>query len=209
MKLTDAIVAKLELPPGKTEHFVWDDDLPGFGCRLREGGSKRWVVQYRANRKQRRESLGDVRRLKLEAARKVARNIFARVELGQDPAADRARARAESVADKLRYGLVVDRYLAAKADQIRPTTYEATDRYLRQYFGGLRNMPIGTIKRADIAVVLTEITTTRGRVAAARARAHLSSLFSWAIREGFLDSNPVGRHQRPCTRHRGARSHPG
>ena len=90
-----------------------------------------------------------------------------------------------------RYRSVVDRYLAAKADQIRPTTYEATDRYLRQYFGGLRNMPIGTIKRAEIAARLEEITTTHGRVAAARARAHLSSLFTWAIREGFLDSNPV------------------
>ena len=44
------------------------------------------------------KSLGDTRKLKLEAARKVARNIFARVELGHDPAADRAKAKAESAA---------------------------------------------------------------------------------------------------------------
>ena len=37
MKLSDAIVATLELPAGKTEHFIWDDALPAFGVRLRGG----------------------------------------------------------------------------------------------------------------------------------------------------------------------------
>ena len=55
--------------------------MPGFGVRLR-GRSKRWVVQYRSERQQRRESLGDVRKVSLEDARKIARQRFAQVELG-------------------------------------------------------------------------------------------------------------------------------
>ena len=40
MKLTKAAVAKLTLPRRKSELLTFDADLPGFGVRLREGGSK-------------------------------------------------------------------------------------------------------------------------------------------------------------------------
>ena len=83
MKLTDASVANLVLPEGKSDHIEWDEDLPGFGLRLRRG-SKRvsGIVQYRIGTQQRRESLGDIRKIGLEAARKIARQRFAKVELG-------------------------------------------------------------------------------------------------------------------------------
>jgi hypothetical protein len=61
MKFSRDTVTKLALPQGKTEHFEWNADLPGFGVSLR-GDSKRWVVQYRFRAAQRRESLGDIRK---------------------------------------------------------------------------------------------------------------------------------------------------
>lgn len=64
MKLTKTSVAALAIPPDKSDHFVWDDDLPGFGVRLR-GNTARWIVQYRVGPQQRRESLGDVRKSNL------------------------------------------------------------------------------------------------------------------------------------------------
>ena len=62
------------LPAGTNDAIFWDDDLPGFGLRCRAGGSKTWVVQYKLGPQQRRESLGDVRKVQLENARKIARN---------------------------------------------------------------------------------------------------------------------------------------
>jgi hypothetical protein len=123
MKLTKTAVASLTLSPGKNERFEWDDDLPGFGVRLR-GGNARWVVQYRVGAQQRRESLGDVRKVTIEDARKIARTRFAQVELGSDPAAERAKARAAATAAKLTLEKVAERYLAAKADAVRPNTYK-------------------------------------------------------------------------------------
>jgi hypothetical protein len=39
MKLTT--VKKVEgLPPEKTDHIEFDDDIPGLGLRIREGGSR-------------------------------------------------------------------------------------------------------------------------------------------------------------------------
>jgi integrase len=190
MKLTDNSVAALELPAGKQELFIWDDTLPGFGVRLR-GSTKRWYVQYRAGSQQRRESLGDVRKIKLEAARKIARQRFAAVELGADPAAERIRSRVEAAALKLTIGATADRYLKVKKGQLRPSTYRAAARYFRLHWKALRPMPLGETKRADVAAALQEITAAHGKVAAGRARSNLSALFSWAMREGLCEFNPV------------------
>ena len=47
MRLTDAAVAAITVPEGKTEIIVFDDVLAGFGVRVRRGGSKRFVFQYK------------------------------------------------------------------------------------------------------------------------------------------------------------------
>ena len=186
MKLTPAALAALSLPDGKTDHIEWDDDLPGFDVRLR-GGAMRWVVQYRVGSQQRRESLGDVRKVRLEDARKIARQQFAQVELGVDPAAEREQAAANAITLKL----VIDRYLDAKRDRLRPNTYKAAERYLDGHWKPLHGRPLTGIKRADIAARLQELMKAHGRTSAARARDNLSALFSWAMKEGLAESNPV------------------
>jgi integrase len=190
MKLTKTSVAALSIPPGKNDHLVWDDDLPGFGVRLR-GNTARWVVQYRVGAQQRRESLGDVRKVEIAAARKIARQRFAQVELGTDPAAERAKARAEAAAVKLTLAEVTRRYLNAKADVVRPNTYVQARLHLEQYWQPLAKKPIDAIKLPDVAARLQELIAERGRTAAARARGNLSALFGWAMREGFCEHNPV------------------
>ena len=186
MKLTRDAVAALTLPAGKTDHIEWDDDLPGFGVRLR-GGALRWVVQYRVGSQQRRESLGDIRKVRLEDARKIARQRFAQVELGVDPAAEREQAAANAITLKL----VIDRYLDAKRDRLRPNTYKAAERYLDSHWRPLHSRSLTDIKRTDIAARLQELVKAHGRTSAARARDNLSALFSWAMKEGFAESNPV------------------
>src|SRR6185295_680562 len=96
MKLTTAAITTLDLPPGKSDHIEWDDTMPRFGVRLR-GRGKVWVVQYRIGRQQRRESLGDVRKVRLDDARRIARQRFAQVEMGTDPAAERRAASAAAL----------------------------------------------------------------------------------------------------------------
>src|SRR5262245_26842361 len=184
MKLTKDAVAGLKLPAGKTDHIEWDGALPGFGVRLR-GNNKRWVIQYRAGARQRRESLGDVRKVTLEDARKIARQRFAQVELGVDPAAERERASAVTL------GVVIRRYLEAKRDRLRPNSFNAAERYLAEHWKPLHGRPLDAIKRADVAARLQETVKAYGRTSAARGRDNLSALFSWAMKEGLCEANPV------------------
>ncbi|MCK1639094.1 site-specific integrase [Bradyrhizobium sp. 157] len=194
MKLTDKTAAALTLPAGKLEHFEWCETTPGFGVRLRKTGdeiARRWYIQFRVGKQQRRESLGDVRKVKAEDARTIARNRFAKVELGQDPTADKAAAKAEALKLTRTLGKTVEQYLAAVERDLRPSSYAASVRYLRKHFEPLHSMPIDSIKRADIASRLEDLKAEHGIVAAARARSVLSALFAWSIAMGLAENNPV------------------
>src|SRR5918994_7431706 len=103
MRFTRQAVASLTLPSGRPYLIVWDEALPGFGLRVNEGGSRMWVVQYRAAGKTKRETLGRVDGVSLDDARKRAKETLARVHLGSDPHAEKkeARARASLTFDRI------------------------------------------------------------------------------------------------------------
>jgi hypothetical protein len=58
MRLTATTLSAAQLAAGKREQIFFDDKLPGFGLRVREGGSRTFVFQYQLGAKQRRMSLG-------------------------------------------------------------------------------------------------------------------------------------------------------
>ena len=96
MKLTKATVTGPALPAGKSDAIFFDDDIPGFGVRLRAGGKRTWIIQYRVGAKQRRLKLGTVEKLDADKARDAARNRLAQVTLGTDPQKARYEARARA-----------------------------------------------------------------------------------------------------------------
>ncbi len=188
MEFTTQTIAALTLPTGKSDLIQFDDELPGFGIRLRAGGKRVWIVQYRVGGRQRRETLGDARRLTLKAARGAAQKRFAEVALGGDPQGAKAEARARAA---VTFGPLVDRYLMAKKPAVRQNTYIADHRYLTNYFKPFQSLPVDSIDRRRVAARLSEITIEHGTTAAARARQSISAYFAWLIREGMAESNPV------------------
>jgi hypothetical protein len=90
MRLDNRTIGKLTRPPGKADHIEWDDDLAGFGFRLRAADHGRktrrsWIAQYRAKGRTRRLLIGSAETLTAEQARAQARKILAQVALGNDP----------------------------------------------------------------------------------------------------------------------------
>ena len=190
MKLDSRNVKTLIAPAGKDDVVIWDDTMPGFGVRLR-GDNRTYLIQFRVGVQQRRESLGDIRKVKLEDAKKVARQRFAQAQLGQDPARERHAAKLEAAAKRLTFGVVAERYLEAKKARLRPTSYADARRYFTRHWASLRDWPIAVIQRANVAAGLQDIIKAHGPVSAARARANLSALFTWAMGEGLVETNPV------------------
>jgi hypothetical protein len=192
MKLTSKAVAALMLPTGKDDHFEWDLDLPGFGYRLRRSGEKvnrSWVVQYRHAGQTRRMGLGSASVLSAEQARGEAKRILAKRNLGEDPATERKR---RASADRFTFSALAEQYLAAKKSEVRRRTFTEWQRYLQSsYFKPLHNIPADAITRRDVAARVLVIGRENGVVAAARARAALSALFSWAMENGLAETNPT------------------
>jgi integrase len=201
MKLTKATISGLTLPAGKRDAIYFDQDLRGFGIRIREGGKRVWVVQYQlGGHKQRRVTIGSVEVFSPEEARKVAREYLAKARLGGDPQHERHISRAQA---KFTLATTVESYLKAKQSELRPKSFEELSRYLRMHWRPLHRVPIDQIARRDVAARLGELMQESGPVAAVRARGALSSLFAWAIGEGTADTNPViGTNQPAIPRRR-------
>jgi integrase len=177
----------ISLPKGKREHLVFDDDVPGFGLRVREGGSRNWVVQFRVGTKQRRLTLGSVQLLDATAARHKARDLLAAVRLGQDPAGEKAEGRAraaETMAATLQH------YLAYQRGHLKPRSYSEVERHLLKHCRQLHGLQLAKIDRRAVAATITACASS-GAVTANRVRASLSAFFAWAMRAGLIDQNPV------------------
>lgn len=190
MKLTQSNVDRFKLPAGKVEAIIFDDDMPGFGLRVREGGSRNWIVQYKIGPKHRRLTIGTTATLTAGKAREAAGTALAKVKLGNDPAHEKAIA--QSAAGET-FAAVAERFLKRQSTTVRAATYEATHRYLMVRCKPLHGLPLAKINRATIAARLSALAEDPniGPVSADRCRAALSAMFAWAIREGLADANPV------------------
>ena len=189
MKLTQRNIEQLALPAGKTEALIFDEDVPGFGLRMRAGGSRTFIVQYAIGGRQRRMTIGSPNILDAPKARETARNLLAKVRLGHDPAADRAEARVHASDEP--FGAMVEQFLARQERRLRPRTYVDVSRYLQRYWKPLHTLPLARIGRVTVAARLDTIASEHGLVTADRARAALSSFFTWAVGQGLSDANPV------------------
>ena len=89
IKFDAKTVARLKLPDNKKEEIYWDEELPGFGLRLRAIGDRvvrTWLVQYRAHGRTRRMKVGTFEKLPFTGAKSGSRN-FGEGRVGQRSAA--------------------------------------------------------------------------------------------------------------------------
>lgn len=208
MKLTIRSIAAVIPDPAK-DIYAWDDDLTGFGLRIKPSGAKSFILQYRnANGVSRRISLGKAGVLTPDEARKLARDKLAEVAHGADPAQEKADAR-----QALNVAELADLYLGPEGRAARPQKKESSwaqdasciRRHVLPLLGRkiARNLTKEDVERlqADIAVGKTatdEKTGFRGRAivrggkgVAARTIAALSSMFEFGITRKVVQANPA------------------
>lgn len=188
MKLTNTTIRTLALPSQLKEKTFFCDDLPGFGVRVRAGGSQTYVLQYKLGTKHRRFNLGATATLDLGKARDSAKDLLAKVRLGADPAADKA-AKREKVSET--FGKLLPRYLKRKRDLTKPRSYQEIERHLSNHCHSLHSRAVDSIDRRAIALLLQKIEQQRGPAAANNVRASLSGYFVWLCCESVVEANPV------------------
>lgn len=153
------------------------------------------MAQYRtSDGKSRRVTLGDIRVVGLDDARKKAREHLSRANLGHDPQAERAAARRAT-----RFKSLVDDYLTESKAKHRERYQREVARHLIKHALPLHRQPADSVSRSDIYELLKAVAAKNGPMAANRLRAALSSLWTWALRTGRVEGdNPVAYVPRPA-----------
>src|SRR5262245_18034728 len=187
MKLTESAVAKLPGKKGKTADLIlFDDDLPGFGLRIRNGGSKTFIFQYKIGAQHRRMTLGKYPALNPAQARKTASKLHAEVRLGNDPAAVKAEKQAKAAET---FGAILRTYLARRQGQVRASSLGEIERHLDRNLAPLHRLPLDKLDRRTIAAQLARLTDEAGSIQANRTRASLSKFLNWCLAEGLTETN--------------------
>jgi integrase len=192
MRLNVKTIAGLTLPAGKSEQVYWDDNLRGFGLRLRRRGGRlhrTWISQYRVAGRTGKTTHGDAELVSESKARAAVRQVLANGALGADPQAERAAKRAAAA---LTFRAVAASYLDAYERTRRPSSYHVTKLYLTgAYFKPLHAMAVSEVTHADIAAAIRRIENNHSAITAGAARRAVSGFFAWTIAEGLMGRSPI------------------
>jgi hypothetical protein len=197
--LTIAQIEKAE-PPAEGRIVVWDNDLPGFGCRVFPSGQRSFIVCYRlpGSLKKQTATIGTYGLITLRQARQKAQEILVRARLGGDPQAERkACAEAEErltlyqmvsrYVDALKAGTASSKRLKGRAAS---TGYiEDTVRYLELLTGAHGRQAAASLARGDVVRLLDGYA---GRPATQRQlHGAISRLYAWARRSELVAIDPA------------------
>lgn len=185
-KLTAIRLQNLKSP---SEGFIelWDEMCRGLCLRVFASGKATWTFRYRPQDggARRRIKLGEYPSVGLSEARKRADRQRGKVADGDDPQGDiNTKRKAPTL------GEVIERYLAEYAEPMKkPRTVVLYKNYLRNLLTPeIRGKKVAAVTHADVAAVHREI-GARAPVAANRAIAALSGVYTFADRNGLVPEN--------------------
>lgn len=227
MKLTKRILEAVK-PDPSSDVYLWDDELAGYGLRIKPTGIRSFFVQYRNSKgASRRMTLGKFGVLTPDEARKMAKAKLAEVAKGGDPADERSRERKAMTVRQLcrdyleatDKGLVLGKRKRPKKISTLYTDRGRIDRHILPLLGGRRVCDLAT---PDIVRFMREVaagktandvkTGFRGRAivkggvgTASRTVGLLGGILSFAVSEGLIPSNPVRGVKRPADNRRDVR----
>lgn len=188
------------LTPEAKDYTLFEDATPGFGVRVYPTGQRRFVFRYRAGNSRsaptRMFTIADAKKVGLEDARRIARDLAGKVARGEDPS--QAKRDTEAARERARtFAQVRADFLAKHVDaKLRASTAAEYRRVLEKDFACLDAKPFDEVTQADIADAI-QVIADRGKVRMANlARAYVRKLYSWAGAKGLSADNLAKRTEK-------------
>ncbi|WP_372785009.1 tyrosine-type recombinase/integrase [Phenylobacterium sp.] len=208
-KLTRKIVEAVE--PGPKDQFLWDSEVVGFGVRVRPGGHRGYILQYRFAGRARQYQIGaHGSPWTVETARDRARVLQGQVAGGEDPQDSKLGSRKEVTVAQL-----CDQYLAEGLATRKQTSIDSArsdiDNHIKPLLGAKR---ASLVTRQDVDQLLADVAAGKtrrtaktakkrglsivrgGKGAANSAVVTLSAAMGFAVARGVRPDNPAFRVRR-------------
>lgn len=200
-------ITKLRPEGDKADVTVWDEGMPGFGIRFRNGDGV-YCVQYRINGRQGKKSFGHVSRISLKKAKELAREAFGEIADALDPVKEAAK----KITRAIRFRDKVETFIADAEKAGRSVSYVndlrrslggnfGTDKEVKGYFQPLHKYTFGELEgqdgRALIAAELRRIEDEHGVGSMRNSRAHICAYLTWCFKEGLVNSNAATGTKKP------------
>jgi integrase len=187
LKFTDSVVGKLK--PQARPYAIWDLRQPGLAVLVQPSGHKAFKFVYSFRGRPRWYHIGNAV-LAVSDARRLAAGVMLKVIEGKDPQADKQADRGSTFADLAK--AYVERR-AKKKNKSWPQADKLVRKHLIPKWGKLA---ASSITRSDVKAMVERIAApTVGNQTLAAA----SAIFSWAIREDMLKTNPCMKVERNAT----------
>ena len=172
--------------PGARDLFLWDTEAAGFGCKVTPKGRRVFILQYWANGRAHRVTLGRYgSELTVDQARIKSRRLRGQVADGGDPAGARAQARAMPTVTQF-----AERYLQEyAAEHKRPSSCAEDARNVRNHVAPLLgDRKVSEITRADVDRFKREVkegkTAKREKIEADTTKGKKSRKGKWKVVKG-------------------------
>ena len=183
------------LPSGLRDSFLWDTEIPGFGCKITPKGGRIYLLQYSRNDRDHRVTIGRHGvEFTAEQARNEARRLRGLIASGGNPALERSRNRALPTVAELgqRY---VEEYARPHK---KPSGFAQDRRNLENHIIPLiGSLKVSDIEREDVTRVMRDVAAGKtakdektklqgrrivrgGQIVANRVHALLSKMFELA-----------------------------
>lgn len=202
-KLTAKTIENIK-PPRSGRLELWDraisadTNLSGtFGLRVTANGSKSWVVMYRIDGKQRRQTIGSFPAYSLSKARGKAREALMLAGQGIDPVEAKKQEK-RRVSDIKTVKQAVDDFIKRHAKR-HNRSWREVERVFKAYvLPKWEDRPLPSITPADVHEVLDGIMDAGHGYMANRTFAHLRKFFNWCAGRHWISEVPTAVMKPPA-----------
>jgi integrase len=179
-KLMPLTVNKLQ--PKAQAYLVWDTYQRGLALQIQPSGYRAYKLIYRFHNRPRWYHIGAADAIGLADARKMAAKLMLEVIQGKDPAAEKRAERGTGT-----FAELATRYVTEYAQRKNKSWKQAEALVRKHLLPSWGSLTAQSITRSDVRAMMGKIGAP---VLANQVLASASAIFTWAVKQELLVSNP-------------------
>jgi integrase len=188
-KLTEMFVTRVR--PKAHAFATWDTHQRGLCLLIQPSGHKSWKVVYQHHGRARWFHIGDVAAIGLSDARRIAGRIMVAAAEGKDPLAERNAERSRGT-----FAELAEAYVERHAKKTNKSWKQADALVRRHLLPRWGKLQAADVTRSDVRSMMAKI---EAPILANQTLAAASAIFSWAMKQDVLTTNPCMKIDRNQT----------